>query len=152
MLANPTELIRNFAQVSALAGMPVSETQIRHELIKPPHTPLVLPPNVSAVYVFSLASKSEIVLKVGKAGPKSAARFVSQHYLASSCKSNLAKSICSAQHKWEFLGISNIGPNNVGHWLRSHTDRDHFFIEKAAALVSLLECFLQCRLKPLFEG
>lgn len=68
MLANAAELIRDFAKVCALAGMTVSEAEIRHEVIKPPHSRLALPPNVSAVYVFSLASKPEIVLKVGKAG------------------------------------------------------------------------------------
>src|SRR5215469_18646148 len=104
MLANPTELIRDFVEVSILAGTPMRETQIRHEVITPPHARLVLPPNMSAVYVFSLASKPDLVLKVGKAGPKSAARFVSQHYLPASCKSNLAKSICFEPATWSVLG------------------------------------------------
>lgn len=103
MLANAAELIRDFAKVCALAGMTVSEAEIRHEVIKPPHSRLALPPNVSAVYVFSLASKPEIVLKVGKAGPKSAARFVSQHLCSAKtlcCTSNGAQFITGTSHSY----------------------------------------------------
>src|SRR5262249_8497011 len=124
----------------------------RHEVIIPPHRKLALPQNLSAIYVFSLSSKPKIVLKVGKAGPNSVARFVSQHYLPSSCKSNLAKSICANQSTWEILGISSVDHARAGQWLRAYTNRDHFFMENGAAALSLLECFLQCRLKPLFEG
>lgn len=152
MLANSSELIRDFAEVCALAGVPISEVEIRHEVIKPPHLGLALPSKVSAVYVFSLASKPNVVLKVGKVGTKSSARFVSQHYLPASCNSNLAKSICTGQDAWALLGIPNINDKTVGPWLRENTDRDHFFIEKEISVVSLLESFLQCRLKPLFEG
>jgi len=152
MLANPVELIRDFTKVCALAGTPLSESEIRHELVKPPHLRVALPANTSAVYVFSFGSKPDIVLKVGKAGQKSAARFVSQHYLPASCKSNLAKSICVEQGTWAILGIPSVDEKTAGQWLRANTDRDHFFIKREMAVVNLLESFLQYRLKPLFEG
>lgn len=152
MLANPSELIRDFVKVCLLAGAPISAAEIRHEVIKAPHSRVALPPNTSAVYVFSLASKPDVVLKVGKAGQKSAARFVSQHYLPASCKSNLAKSICVEQETWALLGIPNIDEDTAGPWLRTNTDRDHFFTLREMAVVNLLESFLQCRLRPLFEG
>lgn len=152
MLPDPAGLIRDFANVSALAGVPVLADQVRHEVIRPPHSGLKLPTNVHAVYVFSLSSDPRIVLKVGKAGPKSLARFVSQHYLPSSSNSNLAKSLCGERQRRELLGISGVNADNVGEWLRTRTDRDHFFIVQGAPLIDLLESFLQCRLKPLYEG
>lgn len=152
MLANPSELIRDFTQVSMLAGMPLSEAQIKHEVVIPPHQKLVLPPKMAAVYVFSLSSNPSIVLKVGKAGAKSLARFASQHYLPLSCKSNLAKSISTERDVCRVLGIPDVDQTSAGQWLRTHTDRDHFFIEQNTAALSLFECFLHCRLKPLFEG
>ncbi len=152
MLANPRDLIRDFIQVSMIAGTPISENQIRHEVITPPHNGLTLPSKNSVIYVFSLSSNPALVLKVGKAGPKSGARFVSQHYLPGSCTSNVAKSVCVERHTWELLGISSINEETVGAWLRAYTDRDHFFIEQGSLVLNLLECFLQCRLKPLFEG
>lgn len=152
MLPNPNELIHDFVKVSIIAGTPVREDQIRHEVIRPPHSGLRLPPNVYVVYAFSLSSNPRVVLKVGKAGPKSVARFVSQHYLPRSCKSNVANSLCVETQVWEQLGISGLNEDSAGEWLRAYTDRDHFYMAQGAPLINLLEIFLQCRLRPLFEG
>jgi hypothetical protein len=145
------ELIDDFVAVAALAGMPISQADIRHESISAPHKSPRFPRGTSAVYVFSLASDKSVVLKVGKVGPKSAARFVSQHYIPKSSKSNLAKSVLTQQSHWQKLGISLVEEDAIGDWLRTNTNRDHFYL-KGSRLTHLLEAFLQCRLNPLFEG
>jgi hypothetical protein len=151
MHQNPQQLIADFVAVAALAGMPISAGDIRHESLPAPHKSPQLPRGTCAVYVFSLATDDSVVLKVGKVGPKSGARFGSQHYIAASAKSNLSKSVPAGVAHWQRLGISNADESTVGDWLRTNTNRDHFFLQ-GARLTHLLEAFLQCRLNPLFEG
>jgi len=52
------------------------------------------------------------------------------------------------------MGITEIGEHTVGHWIKQNTDRVNFLIPESFGipLLSLLEAFLQCRLKPCFEG
>jgi hypothetical protein len=151
MLQNPKELITDFTTVAALAGMPIRTEAIQHVSVPAPHKNPQFPRNTSAVYVFSLASDESVVLKVGKVGPKSAARFGSQHYLPLSSGSNLSKSILAGKSHWQQLGIAAVNESTIGDWLRAHTNRDHFFLS-GARLTHLLEAFLQCRLNPVFEG
>jgi hypothetical protein len=145
------ELIDDFIAVAALAGMPISTGYIRHESVPAPHKTPKFPKGTSAVYVFSLASDESVVLKVGKVGPKSGPRFVSQHYIPKSSRSNLAKSVLTQQSHWQKLGISIVEEAAIGEWIRANTTRDHFYL-KGSQLTHLLEAFLQCRLNPLFEG
>ncbi|HLJ25664.1 MAG TPA: hypothetical protein VKY85_03045 [Candidatus Angelobacter sp.] len=155
MLPNAGQLISDFTRVSAIAGMPIKEHEIRHEFLRAPHQSPRLPKESYALYVFSLTCEELVVLKVGKAGPNSAARFESQHYLPRSCNSNLGKSIVAGGSHWSKLGISAIEEDTVGEWLRSNTDRDHFFLNCGPSivfLINLFEAFLQCKLRPLFEG
>jgi hypothetical protein len=68
-------LIADFCKVAALAGVPVSESDILYESLSAPHIrPKRLPAGKKGVYVFASATRC---LKVGKVGPKSAARFTS---------------------------------------------------------------------------
>ena len=154
MIPHPDNLITDFVRVTALAGMPIQTPDLTHELRRAPHMPRSLPTGVQAVYVFSLTSPSNLVLKVGKVGANSNARFQSQHYLPHAAKSTLAKSLLAHPERWSQLGIQTIDTTTVGGWLRQHTDRDHFFLAatQPAFLLSLLEAFLQCRFRPLFEG
>jgi hypothetical protein len=152
MLPNPRQLITDFAHVSEIAGVPVNERDIRHESFQAPHQRPKLPRDCCALYVFSLTTDGSIVLKVGKAGPKSAARFESQHYLPGSCNSNLGKSIVLNKEQWNRLGIPGVEEATIGDWLRNNTDRDHFFLTASPLVVNLFEVFLHCRLRPLFEG
>src|SRR5438094_4304118 len=99
MRQNSAQLIADFVAVAALAGHTIRAEDIRHEFVPAPHARPQLPRGTSAVYVFSLASDESVVLKVGKVGPKSAARFGSQHYLPASAKSNLAKSVLGPRAK-----------------------------------------------------
>lgn len=44
--------------------------------------------------------------------------------------------------------------SNVGQWIKKNTDRINFMLGENIGLpvLALLEAFLQCRLKPRFEG
>jgi hypothetical protein len=135
-----------------------------HEAKQAPHKPGPLPGGMCAVYVFSLsrehgatcAAGAHRVLKVGKAGAHSNARFQSQHYSCGSSQSNLAKSLLQARILWTYLGIESLTQENVGTWIKSHTDRDHFFVDTSEAntdeVLDQLEKFLRGRLGPVFEG
>lgn len=142
-------IIYDFMHVAILAGIDVKGDDIQIEKMTAPHTPpSTLPKGKMAVYVFHWRKQC---LKVGKVGPKSQARYTSQHYSPKSSNSNLAKSILKDVST---LGIDGINEQNVGNWIKHNTDRINFIIPMRLGipLLSLLESFLQCRLKPRFEG
>ena len=90
MALDPAELAETLLLVARLAGVTLQPDDIKIELLPAPHTkPSSLPPVMQAAYAFFLNAHC---LKVGKAGPKTQARFTSQHYGASA-PSTLAKSI-----------------------------------------------------------
>ena len=145
-------LIQDFVQVARLSGFDIEAGDIVHEVLPAPHRPPALPKGKQAVYVFSLAACGGIVLKVGKAGPKSNARFQSQHYKPNRGRSTLARSLLSSKENWTRLGTESMDEETVGSWMKKNLDRDHFYLaaNKGDLLLSLLEIFLQCRLDPLF--
>ena len=149
MLAKPQHLIADFRKVAELAGVRVSDNALSVESLPAPHKrPIALPKGKMAVYVFVW---QEQCLKVGKVGPNSQARYTSQHYLPSSSNSNLAKSILSARDTLEFAAVSEL---NVGSWIKANIDRLNFLLDASCGVpvLTLLESFLQCRLRPMFEG
>jgi hypothetical protein len=84
-------IINDFLRIAELAGVQIGNKDIQIESLKSLHTPpRTLPNGKMAVYVFSWNNQC---LKVGKVGPKSHARYTSQHYNPKSSNSNLAKSI-----------------------------------------------------------
>jgi hypothetical protein len=88
---SPEEILDKFKAVAELAGVSLAEDAMRIESLPVPHKPPShLPPGTMAVYVFSYGPE---FLKVGKVGPKSQARFVSQHYNPRSAQSTLARSL-----------------------------------------------------------
>ena len=101
-----------------------------------------------AVYVFSWNAE---VLKIGKVGTKSQARYVSQHYIPGSAQSTLAASILADKHRLKLPDLDHTG---VGPWIRNHVDRVNFLISGGLGIptLTLLEAFVQCRLKPRYEG
>ena len=62
----------DFVKAAALAGISIVRSDIEVEVLVPHRPPSSLPTGKSAVYVFIFGGRC---LKVGKAGPKSAARF-----------------------------------------------------------------------------
>jgi hypothetical protein len=101
-----------------------------------------------AVYVFSHGTD---VLKVGKVGAKSQARYTGQHYNPGSAMSTLAASILADRAR---LGSADIDEISVGRWIRENVDRVNFLMDQrlGVPVLSLLETFLQCRLGPRYEG
>jgi hypothetical protein len=148
-MIDPDKLISDFIRVSELAGLEIKEQYIQIESLPAPHIPpSTLPSGRMAVYVFHWGNRC---LKVGKVGPKSQARYISQHYSPRSSNSNLAKSILKDK---SVTGINEIDEHTVGNWVKQNTDRVNFLIPESFGipLLSLLEAFLQCRLRPCFEG
>jgi hypothetical protein len=157
MLYNAQALIGDFeAALAVLLSSPVS-----HELQSAPHRAHKLPEGACAVYVFSLAevygkgtpAGPNRVLKVGKVGCNSNARFQSQHYNPRSAQSNLARSLVEVRILWPYLGIVELNESNVRRWIEDNTDRDNFYLRATdASHLSRLETYLRGRVGPVFEG
>lgn len=137
----------DFVKVAELASRPVAAADIGVEVLPKPHRPPQLPDGMQAVYVFMHGSTC---LKVGKAGPKSFARYNSQHY-GPHAPSTLAKSVLARQGE---LGVSGLAPEGVAAWMYLELDRVSFLVPSSCGpfVLSMLEAFVQCRLQPVFEG
>jgi hypothetical protein len=149
MTWRPESAIDDFRTVARLAGLELPNDAIRIENLPAPHVPPSrLPFGMMAVYVFS---KGRDVLKVGKVGAKSQARYTSQHYNPRSAMSTLAASILA---DGESIGSDNIDEATIGRWIRENIDRVNFLMDERLGVpaLTLLEAFLQCRLKPRYEG
>ncbi len=149
MNQNPQTLLSDFMEVAGLATVNRDEIQINvQELMSPHRPPNKLPKGKMAVYGFSYKGKA---LKVGKVGPKSQARYTSQHYNPVSAPNTLVASLLKGGSK---ICISNLSQENVSEWIKKYTDRFIFILDASCGIhvLSLLESFLQCRLQPLFEG
>ena len=149
MIWNPDDIAADFMAVAQLAGAALPPGAITVEKLPAPHAPPTrLPAGRMAVYVFA---KGPDVLKVGKVGAKSQARYTSQHYNPASVMSTLAASILAdrAQHS-----LTDDDAARVGHWIRNTVERVNFLIDEHLGIrvLTLLEAFLQCRLKPRYEG
>jgi hypothetical protein len=161
MVINPQSIIQDF--ILALGnhcGVNLAGNAIAHNLITAPHQYPNLPSGQCAVYVFSLSGNSaapagpNCILKVGKAGPNFGPRFKYQHYNPSSAGSTFAGAIINNGILWDYLGIpQNINANNVGLWIQSNTDRDHFYLDSAIYnILHYLEVYVKGILGPAFEG
>lgn len=143
------ELAADFGKAACLAGFSVSQDEIIVERLAAPHDPPTsLPAGMMAVYAFMFGDRC---LKVGKAGPKSAARFCSQHYLANGAPSTLARSILKARSRNAWTELSDA---NIKLWICQNTDRINFLMpcKYGPFALALFESFIQCRLRPEFEG
>ncbi len=135
-----TTLIDDFRKVVVLAGVSLPPAALSFEILPAPHKPpSALPSGKMAVYVFSWNGHC---LKVGKVGPKSQARFTSQHYNPASSNSNLAKSLVAGHGK---LGLFGVTESNAGAWIKANADRVYFLLnaECGIPVLTLLESFLQ---------
>lgn len=149
MTTDPAQLAKDFGRVAKLAGFSLAAGDLTVESLSTPHRPPTrLPPGKMAVYIFRHQGR---VLKIGKAGPNSSARYTSQHYNPRSAQSTLAASLLKRGAE---VGIRKVTDSTVGDWIRENTERDNFLLDSRhpIRLLTLLESFLQCRLAPLFEG
>ena len=143
------QLAAEFVKVASIAKIPISLSEIEIDWGAPHEAPRSLPAGRLAVYVFMYGDQC---LKVGKAGSKSHARYCSQHY-GLNAPSTLAKSLIKYQERLPIGDLLN--ESNVKAWILKNTERVNFLIPEKydiAAALSLFESFLQCRLRPEFEG
>lgn len=139
----------------ALTGWPC---ELRTELLPAPHRQPALPRAWGAVYAFALSSAATseagagMVLKVGRVGANSDARFRSQHYTTST-GSSLAKSLLKHRIVWPWLGIDNLDSSTVKPWMLSSLDRLHIFVPATSPVVlAPLEMYVRARIGSVFEG
>ena len=144
----PEQILADFATVARLARVTLAAEDIRVEALPAPHTPTRLLAGQMAVYVFT---HGDDVLKVGKVGPKSQARYTSQHYSLGSAQSTLAGSMIADAER---LGLGEVDIAEIGNWIRSNVDRVNILLPASLGIrvLTLLEGFLQCRLRPRYEG
>lgn len=144
-----TDALSDFQVESELAGNPVTFGAEQVEFCAAPHRqPPTLPKGMMAVYGFW---RNGEWLKIGMVGPKSNARYTSQHYNPGSARSTLAGSL---QKDERMVGIPGFDPSNPGLWIKSATSRVNILLpsESGKGLLASLEAFLHERLKPRYEG
>jgi len=92
-----------------------------------------------------------IWLKLGKAGPKSQARYTSQHYNKGNAQSTLAGSLTNDP---QMRVVAGFDLQNPGAWIKVSTCRVNILLpsQRRKELLSLLEAFLHVRLRPRYEG
>lgn len=146
-IISASKLAEDFVDVAQLAGINLSFRDIKIHESDTHVKPTSLDKGKQAVYVFMQGSRC---LKVGKAGPNGTARFCHHHY-GLKAPSTLAKSLIKHQSR---IGAEGIDESNVGAWILDNTYRINFLIDSALGIhtPSLLEAFIQCRLRPEFEG
>ena len=138
------EIIRN---VSSVLGKPIDKA--KYEIIDRgiPHQPRNLPTRMMGVYTFWYEGE---FLKIGKAGPSSNARFLSQHYNPRSAQSTLAASVLSDK-RMQDKGITE---NDVGAWIKNNCRRVDILLDSELGIftLELIEAALHYKYEPIYEG
>jgi hypothetical protein len=159
VMTDPSSLVAQFGEDATEARIIGWPCPLRFEVMAAPHKPTRLPIGSAAVYVFAFSAAAGqsvpcgagTVLKVGKAGPNSEARFRYMHYNVSSSNSNLAKSLLAHPVLWPWLGIHNLTSESVGHWIRSNLDRTNFFVPgDRLQVLATLEGYIRARVGSVF--
>lgn len=138
----------DFITVVRLTGTQISRGNMVVEYIEAPHKPPSgLPHGKMAIYGFWHEGEW---LKIGMVGPKSKARYTSQHYNPGSARSTLAKSLL--KDKDSPYAISSNG-DTIGDWIKQKCNRVNILIDYKfnLKLIALLEAFLHVRLKPRYD-
>lgn len=160
VLLSPDELIEDFTVAASSAPFAGWPCEMRGEMLPAPHRPpKMMPVGFGAVYAFALAPSSVApagggtVLKVGKAGPKSAARFTSQHYSPGSARSTLAGGIVKYPILWPWLGIGAEEAADIRSWMMARLDRLHIFVrDPSPELLTTVELYVRARIGSVYEG
>lgn len=153
-------ILADFATAADRLGSPGWPADLDVEYLPAPHKPTALRAGYGAVYVFALRTGDldpagpDRVLKVGRVGPNSNARFQSQHYSPTSTRSNLANSIINYPALWPWLGIEAIDATTIRNWMLATLDRANIYVPAAsAALIPPLEMYVRARLGgSVYEG
>ena len=114
-----------------------------------PHIPQSLPDGKMGIYTFLYKDKDQF-LKIGKAGPKSGARFLSQHYNPKSAKSTLAASLIRDNDMKKF----ELNEVNVKKWIKDNCRRIDIIMDEelGSFTLELVEAILHYFYKPKYEG
>ena len=112
-----------------------------------PHTPKSLPVGKMGIYTFSFKDQ---FLKIGKAGPNSNARFLSQHYNHKSAKSTLAASILRDND----YNNHKITDKNIKEWIKQNCRRVDIIFDISLGVFTLefVEAILHYNYEPKYEG
>ncbi len=130
----------------ACSPLPVSAMQVQY-LPAPHRPPSSLPTGKMAVYGFWYDGAW---LKIGMAGAKSNARYVSQHYSPGNAMSTLAGSLLKDPAMARQIDAAAMP---VGQWMRAHCCRVNILLgaEHGVLMLAMLEAFLHLRLRPRYE-
>jgi len=139
------DTVTHYARIDAVADV------LEAEYCPAPHSPPArLPPRKKAVYGFWWNGEC---LKIGKVGPKSGARYTSQHYSLKGANSNLCKSLLNDPRMDSNSGFSALR-DRPGDWVKKQTSRVNILLPAQTddKTIALLEAFLHCRFRPRYEG
>ena len=144
----PIQILECIKNASAAIDRPIDNDKINIIDRGQPHSaPYRLPKGKMAVYMFVYEG---VVLKIGKAGPNSNARYTSQHYNPKSAMSNLAKSILSDVE----MRDKGINEDDVGEWIKRNCRRIDIEINVDLGIFALefIEAILHYKYTPKYEG
>lgn len=141
-----TEFRQHIINVTTALGKPLDENYLEIIDCGLNRKRRGLPSGKMGVYAYCY---NGVFLKIGKAGPRSSARFSSQHYRLNA-KSTLAKSILKDESMSE-LGITE---QNVGDWIKNNCCRIEVLISTEAGIftLELIESIIHYVYKPKYEG
>ena len=142
--------LNDFRIVSALAGDRLTVEDLQIQFIDAPHRQSQdLPNDRMAIFGFWLDGSW---LKIGKAGPRSQARYKYQHY-GFNAPSTLARSVRNDPRMRQVSGLRDSNGPEWGDWIRRVTNRVNILIpfERGDRLLSLLQAYLHVRLHPKYE-
>jgi hypothetical protein len=142
-----TPVIEKLKNALQIAGSDINKFNIEILDRGCPHTPTPLPRGKMAIYMFR---HDKEILKTGKVGPNSNARFQTQHYSSGSSKSNLAKSLLNDGEG----PCRELSVNEIGEWMQKNLHRTDIIIDANAGMevLSFVESFLHLHFLPKYEG
>jgi len=154
------QVVAEFGEWAKEYGLGPARAEVKTEALGVPHRPIGLPGGWQGVYCFRFGPSW---LKVGKAGPKSGARWTSQHYKPTRARSTLAFSLLKYGHlaTREDLRVPNlkmllqrVGPAEISDWIKANTERVNILIraEMGVGALTRLEAIGHRILDPVFEG
>lgn len=141
--------IDRFLTVASLTGNPISRDDIATDFLAAPHVPPTrLPKGKMAVDGFHGHDQR---LKMGKAGAKSNGCYTQHHYHLDMVEYSPPR---SHEEDLYMPAVPGLDPHVPGEWIKAEISRVNILLpaERGELLLSLLEAFLHCRLRPRYEG
>ena len=159
-MSEAVDVVANFGIWSREQGFGAALAEVKIEPLGAPHQPRPLPKGWQGIYCFRYRTTW---LKVGKAGPKSGARWVSHHYNPGRALSTLAWSLLRYGHLGTCedsrlpglkVRLQRVGPDQMADWMKSNTERTNILIkaEMGSGGLAGLEAIGHRLLEPVFEG